>query len=429
MKNLRVICLSLLLILVACGGEDETPSLGLEGVAENPLTTEDMLAPSEDEPVTENNSTLEASGYLAYLQNQSLYVYDFATKTATEISAEVGTPYLYTSPDQTKLYYLVVNFEERQAMPYEYHFADGSTTALTGLFPPTSGTAIWMLDNWSPDGEWAFMQSFQMGTQPFLINFTNPDAKIELPSSFNAQLWWTADNQLIYVALERRIPPIDIPEHEYFPTIESISLVNLANGELADLTSEFDVSTITTEEALLNTLTDEGYVISNYDAANPDSKIWFPAGRNHQEFSSQYCWEYAIGQGDLVLYMANDVYHLGNLVELATAELVFMQIEFPDCSFLNGPTGKLVKFNPMSGEALILTEQVTSIQDRNTTEPFFLQSRFTVAPTEDYVAVVETDANGTSSRLAIINLATSESLPLLIDGAPVENVTSVAWGQ
>ncbi len=435
MKKVLFLILILVLMLVACGGDDQAEDTGLEGVDQNPTMGDTATATvgqdvATDTPSSDTNDgvAIPPSGHLTYLQDGTLYVYDLVTQTSTAIAEDIGPPFLYTSPDHSKLYYVGINLQEREATPYEYTFADGNLRPLSEMTRPLSGDAIWEISSWSPDGQWAFIASFQMGRRPFYINLADPTQTVALASSGQSQKWWTVDNQLIYIIQDGGMPPPDVPDYLYFPAVESINLINFPDGETTDITSEFPVADFTTNYELLTALEEDGYDLADYDPVHPTPQVWAPAGRHNQENSSQYCWDYAIGADENELYSAPEAYNIGNIQQLDNGGLLFLQIEFRDCSFLNGTVGKLMKLDA-NGEALVLTDKLTSILDRNNSQPVFLQGRYTLAPTEDYAAVVETDENATSNALVIVSLETGETMPVLLDGEPLENIGAVAWGQ
>ena len=426
LKKLFFLMFILILVLVACGGSDDKNEGGLEAVEQDAQTDEPAPSPTPD--TIADASSAEWAGQLAYIQDDGrLFVLDFATNTSREVAQYVLPAQLYTSPDQAQLYYAVFDINERQTLIYQYTFADGAIVEVGRLGQPLAATSLWFLEDWSPDGTWAMLLSYQMASQPILINLVDPSLSIELPNQvLLAQRFWTPDNHLIYVEQARGLPPIDVSPNDYFAEVEAIQLMDLSGDEATDISEVFNLADITNETELRNAFEAAGYPVANV-LSESSAEIIVPAGRDHPENGSEYCWEYAIGTPDNLQYMATDVYALGNLVILDDGSYVFMQVEFADCSFINGPTGKIVHLTA-ENELLILTEELTSIADRNNAQPIFLQGRYSIAPTQDYVALITTDEIGTSTTLQIVDIADGTTIPVQIDGTPIENISAVKWG-
>ena len=425
MQKIIVLFLTFLLVLSACGSDKDSRDTGLEGVDHKSTAT--TVSPDTDTEAN-NSSDTQPVGYLAYIQDGVLVVLDLATQTTQQVGQGVLPDYLYSSPDQTAVYFTAHDTTQNKIFFYGYTFKDGSIQQIAEAQPSISASgSLWFLYGWSPNAEWAILLTTQMGIRSLLVNTQQSMEPIALSNTLLGDPLWTTDNQLITVAHENGMPPIDMPVNEYFAPIESIQQIHTPDGIITDLTSLFTLDSITSDTELHQAIEANDIDLSDFPTESIP-EIWIPAGRRHQENRSQYCWQYHIAQDNEIRYMAEDVYILGNLENLTDGSAVFMQIEFADCSFLSGPTGKLVLLTG-NNIAIVLTDALTSIRDRNNPDPFFLQGRYDIAPQQNYAVFIATDESGARTTLNMVDINGDEAMPVMVNGETVENVVGVVWGQ
>lgn len=425
MRYLSIIFICLLLGLTACGSNEEDTG-ELEG-ANNTQAKPSVMAntPSDMTPTSDNSVSSAANGHLAYIQNETLYVHDLATQQSTEIAPNIFSNFLDASADQKQVYYSVLDTVDRQISVYQYTFSDETNQPIATFASAVSSEAIWILTDWSPNEEWVVIQSFQFRTGPMLASLTGATEQIVIANSIDG-VWWTEDNQLVYLIQSDDTPPDDIPPNEYFAPVETVGLINPITSEITDITADIATDDVANEEDIVAALTTSGYSIiideqaSSFNVIAPDERF----GATGQ---GQYCWKYQIEDTGNIVYTGEDVYSIGNEEALADESIVFLQVEFAECAFLNGPTGKLITLSE-GNEPRVITDRLMSMLDRNRVFPFFIRSRYSFSPQQNYVVFVAIDESGTTNSLKMMDMQGGEAVPVLLDDQPLENISAVVWG-
>lgn len=420
MKNSWVLSLCLLLLIVGCTeGSDDTA--GLEAGNENREAQQEAVQP------TTTAQQMTWDGYLAYTINGSLYVLEHGSDSPQEIGIGVMDNYLYLSPDQTALYYAVQEGSANLTRIFQYVFTTGQQQQIAKLPASSQSRAIWQIRYWSPNGEWAAIFSYLFRQEPLLVNLEGEAEPINYTSS-PKRGWWTEDNRFLFVTQDTRNPD-EIFSEVYLAPIGTVELVDVETGEIRDITADVALEDSYTESQFLNVLAQSGYPIANAaEITAPKPYVVVPVDRfNPATASGEYCWQYQIAGEDSILYERADIFDMGELKMLDDGLLVFIVTSFPACSFLNAPVGEIVMLSP-GGQATIVTDRLTSIEDRNNALTVELRTQFDIAPNQQHIVFIGTDDEGRDS-LHVARLPDSETVQLMVDGEPIENVQAVMWGR
>ncbi|MCI0711243.1 MAG: hypothetical protein L0154_13880 [Chloroflexi bacterium] len=354
------------------------------------------------------------------------YVLEHGSDGPQEIGTGVMEDYVYLSPDQTYLYYSVVDTSANQTRIFQHVLATGQNQQIAQLPLPFGPRSIWRMGGWSPNGDWVVIVSSQFSQEPLLVRLDSETQQIAYART-PKRGWWTEDNRFLFVTQDTGTPD-DIFSGEYLATIETIEVVDVETGETRDITADVPLEERYTELEFLNVLAASGYPIAHAaQITAPRPHIVAPADRrNATTASGEYCWQYHIASEDGILYERADIFNMGELRILDDGSLIFIVTAFPECSFLDAPVGEIVMLSP-DGQATIITDQLTSIEDRNNAFTFELRSRFDIAPDQQHIVFIATDDEGGNS-LYVAMLPDGEAAQLMVDGVPIENVEAVIWG-
>lgn len=428
--------LSLIVVLVACGGgqEAEVSSANITASRSTPTTV--MSSDTQPSPAdsvlaafgapTADDFTLplvpELAGTLYFTSGTTLYKAAFdgntATPIITDISAatvETNERYLaYTSPGERRLRMVQTDLETQTSV---------ELTTISGKLRQVRGHIL----GWSPNGEWALVVDV-IGLRWVLVN---RDASTSYELGDGASPFWLADNTLLVVKLD---PPLgtvllglQIAEAQHVIGFDQLDPVT---GERTELNLSPSIMAHQGDYiGLLKGLSAAGLALaypaelSGYLAQGAEGWWAVRLPEDVLRFQPRPCDTWVIdhlgaGSDPEIVYEATDVVWLSDLTPLDDGTLLFLEWAFVECDIQGTMTVRLLRLMP-SGEVSEVVPSVSPIEDgrNNLNLMVYNQSRrFAVSPDQQYVVWSAGDLESGVAELHLTALNGGGSVTLLAAG-------------
>lgn len=366
-KNLRVgIIFSLLiitsLILSACGGEDDTPTVESNDTAvanevENSQDSGSQAGENIDVLASDSSpaSFMETSGRVLWVKGYNLYSWQPGVEAEETLVAEHIDPehVHFTEDQQYVLYSLMSEQDRRQILDIEMmHIATGVKTSLTRLESRYARPAPdWWLQISDMENGWFLLGTWTGQQNSILVNVDK--RRFDLEQTDGLQAFWLADGTLVGM------------ESEWDQSTQQAHLSRAwhfdpAIGERVDI-ENLDLASFENDAiALMTALAERGFVFgaeaqSILEQAEEGMHLEInPVDRNW----SDYCntWEIRRMDTDQAIYEGLDVAQIGGVRQQADGSYFFGERVYAECD-INQPTARL-KHVTLEGEVTLIAESV-----------------------------------------------------------------------
>ena len=310
-RCLLVGVLVIVLMLAACGGDEDEPTARLSSAGSADLTYPTTAPQTPD-------LRFEFDGTLLFVQGDQLMALNADMNVPQLIATDLTDDHIRVAPDQRRFLFGLPENGQRQSI----YYADLKQREPLHLM--TVWNSRWQPATWSPDGQWVGLQV----RESVDLFRTDGGPSIEDIGPPGASVAWLPDGNALVMAVERDSSGSTAP---YAIEIEQVSHLDTASGMLTPV--ELDLAAINADLVQLEPqLATAGYSPVSLPILEeiPDYVTFALAGSGNRHCAT---WQLAtLGIGaTLPLYHAPNAYRLDSIRVLYDGSVLFLEWRMPGC--------------------------------------------------------------------------------------------------